>query len=406
MVDVPASYVYHLDIRMSKQRIYLDYASTTPVDPRVLSAMKPYFSEIFGNPGSLHSFGQAASAAVFAARQTVAKALNTHYNEVVFTASATEANNLAIRGALKATGKKEIIISAIEHESVLNTAKELEKEGFTVKIIPVLENGVVDLKKLKAALSENTALVSVMLANNEIGVIQPLAEIATIVREFRGKNQWPLLHTDAVQALQYITCDISTFGLDVMTLSSQKIYGPKGVGALYIRTTMKGVNRLYPIAASMHGGGQEQGMRSGTENVPAIVGFAKAVELIEQLREKETIRVRALRDELFGGMKKIFPKAQMNGDQMHRLPNNLNVYIPGVSGEQLLVSLDLEGIAVSSGSACSARSIDPSHVLLAMGYDAVRAKNSIRITLGRMTTRQEITAALKVFAALKKSVVK
>ncbi len=391
--------------------IYLDYAASTPVDPRVLEAMLPYFSQQFGNPGSLHSFGQVASAAIFAARQTVAKALNAHYSEIVFTASATEANNLAIKGALKASGKKRIVISAIEHESVLLTAYELKKDGYDVVVIPVSKQGVVNVKKLKEALNEDTAIVSVMYENNEVGSVQPVAEIARIVKEFRASlpaNQltkqprnYPLLHTDAVQAYQYIQCDVQALGVDLLTLSAQKVYGPKGIGALYVRSAMKGVNRLYPITSGINGAGQEQGLRAGTENVPAIVGFGKAVELVEVLRGKEAARIAALRDELWKGIKKIFPKVQLNGPE-NRLPNNLNVYFPGVSGEQLIVALDLQGIAVSSGSACAARSIDPSHVLSAMGCDTVRAKNSLRFSLGRMTTKAEIAATLKVLSEIKK----
>ncbi len=420
---------------MSKIPIYLDYASTTPVDPRVLEAMLPCLqatghklpASLFGNPGSLHSFGQQASAAVFAARQTIAKEIGADYHEVIFTGSATEANNLAIggtvrryvRGKVKAGGftpaiRPRVIISAIEHESILNTAKDLVQDIIDLVVIPVSKEGVIDLKKLKAALNEYTALVSVMYANNEVGMVQPIKEIAKIVAEFRGAKQWPLMHTDAVQAFQYLTCDVQELGVDMLTLSAQKIYGPKGIGALYVRSTMKGVNRIFPIDAAVTGGGQEEGLRSGTENVPAIVGFAKAVELITVVREKETVRVAKLRDELWQGIKKIFPKAVLNGPVLStsyqlpatsysRLPNNLNFYSPGVSGEQLLVALDLQGIAVSSGSACTARSIDPSHVLLAMGFDKARAKNSIRISLGRMTTEKEVAEFLKILKTISRS---
>lgn len=393
---------------MQKKRIYLDYAAATPVDPRVYKAMEPYFAEQFGNPGSLHSFGQRASAAVFTARQTVAAALGAHYQEIIFTASATEANNLALSGAvagLPARGgqgsKKKIIISAIEHESVLNTAKELKKRGAEVIVIPVSKEGIVDLKKLKAALTKDTAVVSIMYANNETGVVEPIEKIAKLVREVRGANQYPLLHTDAVQAFQYLPCQVDELGIDLLTLSSQKICGPKGAGALYVRSKTKGVNRFYPVAPLLLGGGQEQGLRSGTENVPAIVGFGAAVELVEKLRSTEALRVYALREELWKGIKKLFPKAQRNGDLKNRLPNNLNFYIPGVSGEELLVALDLQGVAVSSGSACTARSIDPSHVLVAMGQDKVRAKNSLRLSLGRMTSRQEVVDFLGRLRILK-----
>lgn len=447
---------------MNKKPIYLDYAAATPLDPAVFDAMKPYLGyqspvagrrfrrptnqltnqpTVFGNPGSLHSFGQQASAAVFTARQMIAKELNCHYSEVIFTGSATEANNLALRGALKASrrssvasrqGKSRIIISAIEHESVLQTARDLESDGVEVVVVPVSHEGIIDLKKLKAALSEQTVLVSIMYANNEVGSIQPIAEVAQILRDFRSRqptnqlaNQptlYPLLHTDAVQAFQYLFCDVQALGVDLLTLSAHKIYGPKGIGALYVRSAMKGVQRLYPVAPITTGGGQEFGLRSGTENVANIVGFAKAVSLVAMEREDEAVRVGKLRNDVWQGIRKIFPKAQLNGpntdiptfsrmSECRRLPNNVNFYIPlrqssgqaGVPGEQLLVALDLHGVAVSSGSACAARSIDPSHVILALGYDAVRAKNSLRVSLGVMTTKQEIQQFLVALKKVKSS---
>lgn len=416
-----------------KKHIYLDYAATTPVDPAVFDAMLPYLSTItnnpstglFGNPGSLHSYGQQASGAVFIARQMIAKELNCHYGEVVFAGSATEANNLALRGAVRgwqmANGKEQmlprIIISAIEHESVLATAKDLEKDGVEVVVIPVSKDGVVDLKKLKAALNERTVLVSVMYANNEIGTIQPVAEVAKIIRDFRASSaignkplaiRYPLLHTDAVQAFQYLECDVQELGVDLLTLSAHKIYGPKGIGALYVRSQRMAnsegqiagskpfaMSHLPIIDSIISGGGQESGLRSGTENVPCIVGFAKAVGLAAMDREDEAVRVAKLRDQAWVGIKKLFPKAVLNGSIHCRLPNNLNFHLPGVLGEQLLVALDMQGVAVSSGSACTARSTNPSHVVLALGYDEKRAKNSVRISLGRMTTKKEITDFLK-----------
>ncbi len=447
--------------------IYLDYAATTPLDPAVLDAMLPYFGSpqasqssllttnyslptiLFGNPGSLHSFGQQASGAVFTARQMVAKELNCHYSEVIFTGSATEANNLALRGAVAArreTANNEsrvksrgslatrhsrlaprIIISAIEHESILSTAKDLRREGVEVVIIPVSKTGVVDLKKFKAALNDQTVLVSVMFANNEIGAVQPITEIAELVRAFRSSRSthyslqttnYPLLHTDAAQAFQYIECDVQKLGVDLLTLSAHKIYGPKGVGCLYVRRdpAAKLPTTHYSLRSIITGGGQEQGLRSGTENVASVVGFAKAISLAAMNREDESLRIAKLRNLTWQGIKKIFPKAVLNGpaSSTHyslqttnyplRLPNNLNFYIPGVSGEQLLITLDLCGVAVSSGSACAARSIDPSHVLLAMGHDSARAKNSIRISLGRPTTPQEMKRFLTILAKVKKNI--
>lgn len=414
-------------------RIYLDYAAATPVDPRVVKVMQPYFSETFGNPGSLHSFGQEASAAVFKARQTIANELKCHYQDIVFTGSATEANNLVIKGVVEAwysvartdqmfgkknqAGRPRIIVSEIEHESVYALAQEMaSSHGVDVVFLPVDKNGVVRLNALKKAITENTVLISVMYANNETGVVQPIKEIAQIVKEYRQnhptsssgeKNWWPFLHTDAVQAFQYLPCAPSELGVDFMTISCAKIYGPKGVGALYMANPerMKPALKtedIFPMSPVIIGGGQEQGWRSGTENVPAIVGFAKAVELAAALRQKEAKRVAALRAELWSGIKKLFPKAVRNSEGEEVLPNNLNVYIPGVSGEQMLVALDLAGVAVSSGSACSARSINPSHVLLAMGFDTVRAKNSIRFTLGRDTTRQQIKKVITILGELRK----
>jgi len=423
--------IFTLD--MSKKSIYLDYAATTPVDPVVLEAMLPYLEEYtandlsliagWGNPGSLHSFGQRASTSVFSARQVIAKELNCHYSEVVFTGSATEANNLAIRGALRTyllrsaesqKGKVRIIVSAIEHESILATVKDLEGEGVEVVIIPVDKNGLVDFKKLKGAINERTALVSVMYANNEIGTIQPIAEISKMIRKIKNVKSkessnhspcasYPLLHCDAVQAFQYIECDVEKLGIDLLTLSAHKIYGPKGIGALYVRKDFisKSSTINLPLSTILTGGGQEQGLRSGTENVPAIVGFAKAVELVASTRAKEAVRIVKLRDQAWQGIKKIFPKAQLNGISgvrlpKLRLPNNLNFSVPGISGEQLLVALDLRGVAISSGSACTARSISPSHVLLAMDSTKERAKNSLRITLGRQTSKTEINTFLKI----------
>lgn len=390
--------------------IYLDYAATTPVDPRVLEAMKPYWNGEFGNPGSLHSFGQKASGALFSARQIVAGAIGAKYEEVIFTGSATEANNLALGGVMRRYVREQlkakvknpmprIIISAIEHESVLKTAHDLARDGANVVIVPVSKEGVVDIKKLKEALNERIALVSVMTANNETGTIQPIAEIAKAVREFRGERVWPLFHTDAVQAFNYVKCNVNELGVDLMTLSAQKIYGPKGVGCLYVRSSKRGNFRTYPIDPVLTGGGQEQGLRSGTENVAGAAGFAKAVELVEASREKEAARLTKLRDICIRSIKKIWPGAKLNGDAKKRLPNNVNMYVPGKSAEEMIVALDLQGIAVSSGSACTARSPEPSHVLLAMGASKEVAKNSIRITLGRQTGEKDLAAFL---AALKK----
>jgi cysteine desulfurase len=394
------------------KRIYLDYAATTPVDPAVLRAMQPYFSAKFGNPGSLHSFGQEAIAAVDQSRETIARAIGAEFREIIFTSSATEANNLALRGAIRAALKKDekngvakdsgrprIIISAIEHESILETARELEREGVEIIYVPVNRSGFVDPTDIKSSLNERTVLVSVMYANNEIGSIQPIAEIGKSIKEFRSQlpgtgNRLPIFHTDAAQALQFLDCDIQTLGVDMMTISSHKIYGPKGAAALYA----KNGDALAPL---VFGGGQEFGVRSGTENVPAIVGFAKAVELADAARKKESDRIAALRNDLWRDIKKIFPKAEINGgDEVIKnqtqffLPNILNVYFPEHAAQDLLTRFDLAGLAVSSGSACRSRAFESSYVIEALGYSKERAKSSIRFSLGRPTTAGDVAKTL------------
>lgn len=388
------------------KRIYLDHAASTPVDPAVLRAMEPYFSERFGNPGSLHAFGQEAIAAVDASRETLAKTLGAEFRQILFTGSATEANNLALRGTVKRfsgtadatlrsarpqTVRPRIIISAVEHESVIETVLDLEREGAEVVRIPVDARGVVDVKKIKESLTEDTALVSVMYAQNEIGTIQPIKEIAKTIRDFRGKRAYPMFHTDAAQAFQWRDCNVDELGVDLMTLSSHKIYGPKGIGALYARD----IKNIAPI---LTGGGQEFGMRSGTENVPFLVGFAKAIELAAAARDAESKRITGLRDRFWAGLKEIFPKAEVNGAEKssEELPNILNVYFPGREAQGLLTKFDLNGLAASAGSACRSRAVAPSYVIHALGYPKERASSSIRFSFGRPTTDDDIHAALEI----------
>ena len=407
--------------------LYFDHAASTPVDPEVFRAMEPYFLEKFGNPGSVHAFGQEAIAAVDRSREALARAVGlpaaSGFRQMIFTGSATEANNLAVRGALLAAragfargesegakqGRPRLIVSAIEHESILETARAAEQMGIDVVYVPVGRDGVVDEKKIKENLDERTVLVSIQYANNEIGVIQPITRIAETVRAFRAPRAalaipYPLFHTDAVQAFQFLDCDVTKLGVDLMTLSAHKIYGPKGVGALYARD----LKFLKPV---IHGGGQEFGLRSGTENVPAIVGFAKAAELALAAREKESKRLEALRDRLWEGIKKIVPDAEKNpavesavrsaqtsGAQTRPLPNLLNVYFPGHAAQDLLTRLDLEGLAASSGSACRSRALEPSYVIEALGYPNERARSSIRLSLGRPTTEKDIDGALATFS--------
>lgn len=403
------------------QRYYFDYAAATPVDPRAEKAMRPYWSEIYGNPGALHWFGQQASAAIFAARQKAAEILGCGYQEIIFTSGATEANNLALRGIFRGIRNKElgirnpkIIVSAIEHESILETARELEENGVEVVYLPVGKNGVVDLKKLKESLDERTILVSVMFANNEIGTIQPISEISKIIKDFKNPNSsFPLFHTDAVQAFNYLDCDVNALGVDLMTLSSQKIYGPKGVGLLCVRRIMnnelgirnktQNKNSIIPnsqflIHPLITGGGQEFGLRGGTENVPAIAGFVKALEIASRRRAEEAKKMKTLQEYFWRKIKTIAPKVQLNGDLKNRLPNNLNLYFPGQAGQDLLIKLDLAGFAVSHGAACSARVCQPSHALKALGCSDAQATGSLRITFGRPTKKADVD---KLLGALK-----
>lgn len=426
---------------MKIERVYLDYAASTPVDPAVLKAMTPYWNEEFGNPGSLHSFGQRALGVVDKAREAVAKAINADFREVIFTGSATEVNNLALRGVLRAFScellafsglekrrrnltanssklKAKVIISAIEHESVLDTARDLEKDGIEVVYIPVDKNGIVEIEKIKEALDGRTVLVSVMSVNNEIGSVQPIAEISEIIRNFRATSEkrqatssimsrvscrYPLFHTDAAQALNYFDCDVQKLGVDLMTLSGQKIYGPKGIGALYARQATSDkrqeknvsmshiANFLSPIVT---GGGQEFGLRSGTENVPLIVGFGKAVELAQKERKKNYKNIESLKNYFWRGLKKFYPQAEINGESA--APHILNIYFPTEFAGDLLVKLDLAGVAISSGSACSARSFSPSYVLQALGLSQERVRGSLRFSFGKTTSREELDYVLKI----------
>jgi cysteine desulfurase len=442
---------------MPPRRAYFDYAASTPVDPRVARAMQPYFSKKFGNPGSLHAFGQEAIAAIDGARERIASEVGAQFRQIVFTGSATEANNLVLRGLtqtvrrLTQTAFREsprevgeslrprLIVSAIEHESVLETARDLEKGGVEVTCLPVDSRGVVDLAALERSLNERTVLVSIMYANNEVGTVQPIAEVAHIIRNFReelgSKNKelrqnprsiihdpsftLPLLHTDVAQAFQFLDCGVENLGVDFMTLSAHKIYGPKGAGALYcknqeLRSKNYGVSSytasntplihnsksLLPI---LTGGGQEFGLRSGTENVPLIAGFSKAVELAGDARSKETKRLAQLKAKLWKDIKNVLPAAKANGvsdkSLPHAIPNILNVHFPGVDAQYLLTQLDLLGIAASSGSACTARSLEPSYVLTAMGYSPERAKQSVRFSMGRQTTVEDVVRLRKALAS-------
>ncbi len=388
---------------MKNKKVYFDYAATTPVDPGAVKAMSPYYSEVFGNPGSIHRFGQEASAALFRARNKISKLINCDYREIIFTGSATEANNLAIIGVvknfvLKNKVKPRIITAQIEHESILETCKNLEKENLAeVVYLPASKEGIVDLKKLELSLNERTVLVSVMYANNEVGSVQPIKEISKIISKFRKNKSseqiFPLFHTDAAQAFNYLDCDIKNLGVDMMTLSSQKIYGPKGVGLLYIKNfgNFRGEKFISPI---IFGGGQEESLRSGTENIAGIVGFSEAAQISFDVRKKESQRLSKLQEYFLGKLKKY--SFVLNGPKIgiQRLPNNINIYFKGK--KDFIFKLDMAGFAVSGGSACSARMAKPSHVLKAMGCSDEKAGESLRISFGRQTDKKNIDSLLFV----------
>jgi cysteine desulfurase len=377
---------------MSEERIYFDYAATTPLDPRVLEAMLPYMTEHFGNPNSIHSFGREARRAIDEAREKIAQLLNCQPSEIVFTSGGTESDNLALRGVAEAYWQKgnHIVTTAIEHHAILRTCKALEDKGFSVTYLPVDEHGLVFPEQVAEAVNERTILVSVMHANNEIGTIEPIAEIVKAVKE---KHPDILVHTDAVQTVGHIPVDIQELGVDLLSFSAHKFYGPKGVGGLFVR---KGV-RLVP---QITGGGQERNRRSGTENVAAIVGMARALELAVEEMPIELPRLQALRNELIAGVLDSIPCSRLNGHPTLRLPHNANFSFRGIEGESLLLQLDLNGIAASSGSACSSGSLEPSHVLLALSLDYELAIGSLRITLGRFTAREHILRLLDLLQVL------
>lgn len=381
--------------------VYFDHAAATPVDDRVLKAMEPYWREDFANPSSIYSLGNTARLAADDARETIAKILGASASEIIFTSGGTEANNLAILGAARAhrKGGGHILVSAIEHHSVLEPAMALKKDGFDVEIVPVGKDGLVSPDEVRRRMRPDTILVSVMLANNEIGTIQSISEIGKILRRFSHdqKQSSPFLHTDACQAAGFLPLDVRKLGIDLLTVNGGKIYGPKGVGFLYRRRGVK----LEPI---IYGGGQEGGMRSGTENIPLIVGMAKAFELAQSEGVKNAKHIRALRDELIGGILTLIPGSFVNGHPTERLPNNVNVCIPGVSGETLVLYLDEARIACSTGSACTAGSLDPSHVLRAIGLSKSQAQSSLRLTLGRENTETDVKFFLKALLPIVKKI--
>ena len=369
---------------MTMDRIYLDNAATTAVSPEVLEAMLPYFTQCFGNPSSIHSTGRDARRVVDAARRQVAAAIGAQPQEIYFTAGGSESDNWAIKGtafAKKSRGNH-IITSAIEHHAVLHTCAWLEKQGFEVTYLPVDEFGRVRVEDVEKAITDKTILITIMAANNEIGTIQPIAEIGKLAHE-----KGILFHTDAVQAIGAMPIDVNAMNIDLLSMSGHKFHGPKGIGALYIR---KGVK----IDQYLHGGAQERGQRAGTENLAGIVGMGKAIEIATQHLEENAARLTVLRDKLIDGILAEIPDVRLNGHRTQRLPNNVNVSVRYVEGEALLLRLDLAGIAGSSGSACTSGSLDPSHVLLAIGLPHEIAHGSLRLSLGTDTTEAEIDEVL------------
>jgi cysteine desulfurase len=366
------------------QRRYFDYAATTPLDSEVLKEMLPHMEENFGNPSSVYSYGREARKVIDDSREKVAKIIGAQSKEIFFTSGGTESDNWAIKGTAFANKDKgnHIITTSVEHHAVLHTCKYLEKQGFEVTYLPVDEYGLIDLDDLRNSIKDTTILITVMFANNEIGTIQPIGEIGKIAKEKKI-----LFHTDAVQALGSIEIDVNTLGVDLMSISGHKIYGPKGIGALYIR---KGVK----IDNLIHGGAQEKKKRGGTENTPAIVGFAKACELAESNLQEQIKRTIQLRDYMIKGILEGIPEVKLNGHPEKRLPGNVNVSIRYIEGESILLSLDLLGIAASSGSACTSGSLDPSHVLLAIGLSHEIAHGSLRFSIGKYTTKEEVDFVL------------
>jgi cysteine desulfurase len=372
-------------IRRNDQPIYLDYQATTPMDPRVLDAMMPYFTHQFGNPHSRsHSYGWEAEEGVEKARGQVAKLIGADEKEVIFTSGATESNNLAIRGVAEfyKDRKNHIVTTVTEHKCVLDTCRHLEQQGFEVTYLPVQKNGLIDLEALRAAVTDKTVVVSVMAVNNEIGVIQPLAEIGKICREKKA-----FFHTDAAQAVGKIPLDVEAMNVDLMSISGHKIYGPKGIGALYVRRKPR--VRLVPLIV---GGGQERGFRSGTLPTPLCVGLGEAAEIAMNEMEGEAKRLTKLQARMLKGLQDRLPEIFVNGDLEHRIPGNLNISFAYVEGESLMMGI--KNLAVSSGSACTSASLEPSYVLRALGVEEEMAHTSLRIGLGRFTTEHEVDTAV------------
>ena len=372
------------------KRIYLDHAATTPTHPEVVKAMLPYFTDAFGNPSSIHSYGQEAKGAVEEARTKVAELIGARSEEIVFASGGTEADNYALKGVAYANEQKgnHIITTPIEHHAVVEACRFLEKRGLKVTYLPVDRYGLVDPQDVKRAITDRTILISVMHASNEVGTIEPVGEIGEIARE-----TGVYYHSDAVQTVGHIPVNVDELNVDLLSISAHKLYGPKGVGALYVR---KGTR----LASLMHGGGQEKKRRAGTENVPAIVGLGKAAELARHEMGEEARRLSHLRDKLVKGLEERIDHIHLNGHPSQRLPNNVNVSVDFAEGESMVLNLDLEGICVSTGSACSSASLEPSHALLALGLSPEQAHGSLRFSLGRENTEADVERVLEVLPGI------
>jgi cysteine desulfurase len=372
------------------RRIYLDHSATTPTHPDVVKAMLPFFTDAFGNPSSVYSYGQEAKGAVEEARIKTAELIGARSEEIVFTSGGTEADNFALKGVAYANGHKgnHIITTSIEHHAVMEVCKFLGRRGFTITYLPVDEYGLVDPDDVRKAITAKTILISIIHANNEVGTIEPVSEIGKIAKEAEV-----YFHTDAVQTVGHIPVNVDKLKVDLLSISAHKLYGPKGVGALYIRKGTK-------LVSFMQGGEQEKRRRAGTENVPAIVGLGKAVELAGQEMDKEAERLAGLRDKLIKDLSAKIDHVHLNGHPTRRLPNNVNVSVDFVEGESMLLNLDLEGICASTGSACSSASLEPSHVLLALGLSPEQAHGSLRFTLGRENFEEDMERVLEVLPGI------
>jgi len=382
-------------MNMSKE-IYLDYSATTPVDKKVIKKMLPYFENYYGNPSSIYTLGQRSLFAIDESRKIIANFLKCKSEEVFFTSSATESNNLAIRGLIDKVKKNRknlhIITSKIEHPSIIEVCRNLEKEGISVTYLNVEKEGVINVSDIEKNIRKSTVLISIMYANNEIGTIQPISEIGNLIQNLnkkRNNDEKIFFHTDAVQALNYLNCHVDYLGVDMLSFSGHKIYGPKGTGVLYIK-------RGTLISPIFFGGGQEMRIRPGTENVPGIVGLGEAVRLISSDKIKN---IKKLRDKLIKEVLKI-PRSQLNGSKNNRLPNNANFSFKGAEGESIIIALDQKGIFTSTGSACSSKSLEPSHVLLSIGLSREEAHCSLRVTLGKQTKEKDIDELIKLLPGI------